>query len=223
MLPEGYVQTVRKSGATASLDGSPDMSSVRLRRSWCAIGAYCMALAPICPGLQHTKCAPAVYAVGLEAEPLPEPLPIPDRVVLEEQVRRLLERARARLGATVPQFVEGLGGLQAKGAGTRRSWYDWLEKPETVSALTALAALHILGPTAAMELLFQSQSAPSTPGADSHAEADRLTELEAQIATLAELVRGLQQSMEVVQEQLLQAGVRRQERSPATETMRTPT
>jgi hypothetical protein len=54
----------------------------------------------------------------------------------------------------VEEIVQGLGELQPRGAGTRRSWYDWLEKPETVSALAALAAMHVLGPSGAAEVMF---------------------------------------------------------------------
>jgi hypothetical protein len=78
----------------------------------------------------------------------------PDRQVLEDQVRRLLERARKQSGTSVEEIVHGLGELQPRGAGTRRSWYDWLEKPETVSALAVLAALHVLGPSAAADVIF---------------------------------------------------------------------
>jgi hypothetical protein len=83
-----------------------------------------------------------------------EKLDLPDRQVLEDQLRRLLDRARRRSGASVDEIVQILGDLQPLGARTRRSWYDWLEKPETVSALTALAALHLLGPAAAAEIIF---------------------------------------------------------------------
>ena len=84
-------------------------------------------------------------------------------------MRRLLERARKRSGTSVEEIVQGLGELQPRGAGTRRSWYDWLEKPETVSALAALAALHVLGPNAAAELIFGDAGA-SEVGAESAAQ-----------------------------------------------------
>ena len=51
-------------------------------------------------------------------------------------------------------MVKTLGELQPRGAGTRRSWYDWSEKPETISLLTGLAVIQMLGPEATMELLF---------------------------------------------------------------------
>ena len=83
-----------------------------------------------------------------------EKLDLPDRQVLEDQLRRLLDRARRRSGTSVDEIVQTLGDLQPLGARTRRSWYDWLEKPETVSALTALAAAHLLGPAATAEIIF---------------------------------------------------------------------
>jgi hypothetical protein len=107
----------------------------------------------------------------------------PDRPVLEDQVRRLLERARKRSGTSVEEIVRGLGELQPRGAGTRRSWYDWLEKPETVSALAALAALHVLGPSAAAEVIF-GDAGTSGIGAESTGQpAPILQELE-QVKTL---------------------------------------
>jgi hypothetical protein len=51
-------------------------------------------------------------------------------------------------------MVKTFGELQPRGAVTRRSWYDWQERPETVSLLTGLAAMHALGPEASMELVF---------------------------------------------------------------------
>ena len=47
-----------------------------------------------------------------------------------------------------------LGDLQPRKALTRRSWYDWQNRPETVSLLAGLAAIQMLGPEAAIELLF---------------------------------------------------------------------
>jgi hypothetical protein len=66
----------------------------------------------------------------------------------------LLELARERTGASVEGMVKTFGELQPRGAVTRRSWYDWQERPETVSLLTGLAAMHALGPEASMELVF---------------------------------------------------------------------
>jgi hypothetical protein len=57
----------------------------------------------------------------------------------------LLEQARERTGASVERMVKTFGELQPRGAVTRRSWYDWQERPETVSLLTGLAAMHALG------------------------------------------------------------------------------
>jgi hypothetical protein len=82
---------------------------------------------------------------------------VPPRATLENDVRRVLDHAQRRVGANVPEMVDALGGLQPRGAGTRRSWYDWHEKPETVSALTAMAAVRLLGPDAAIEVIFGDQ------------------------------------------------------------------
>jgi hypothetical protein len=76
------------------------------------------------------------------------------RKVLEDQARRLLESARRRSGASVEEMVQLLGELQPRKALTRRSWYDWQNRPETVSLLTGLAAIQMLGPEATIELLF---------------------------------------------------------------------
>ena len=72
------------------------------------------------------------------------PEPVPDRETLESQARRLLEQARERTGASVERMVKAFGELQPRGAVTRRTWYDWQERPETVSLLTGLAAMHAL-------------------------------------------------------------------------------
>lgn len=109
-----------------------------------------MALAPACQGIAGgIQCATAIRWRSVTADQ-----PLPSRGQLEDQVRRLLERARRRRGASVQGMVETLGELQARGAETRRSWYDWQERPETVSSLTLLGAVHLLGPDEAMELLF---------------------------------------------------------------------
>src|SRR5204862_7811691 len=94
------------------------------------------------------------------------PQPVRGREALESQARRLLELARERTGASVERMVKTFGELQPRGAVTRRSWYDWQERPETVSLLTGLAAMHALGPEASMELVF-GQAAGVGAGVDS--------------------------------------------------------
>src|SRR5437763_785825 len=59
-----------------------------------------------------------------------------------------------RTGASVERMVKTFGELQPRGAVTRCSWCDWQERPETVSLLTGLAAMHALGREASMELVF---------------------------------------------------------------------
>src|SRR3954469_15949440 len=51
-------------------------------------------------------------------------------------------------------MVKTFGELQHRGAVTRRSWYDWQERPETVSLLTGLAPMHAPGPEGSMQLVF---------------------------------------------------------------------
>src|SRR3954463_8740482 len=94
------------------------------------------------------------------------PEPVPSREELESQARRLLELARERTGASVERMVKTFGELQPRGAVTRRSWYDWRERPETVSLLTGLAAMHALGPDASMKLVF-AEAAGVAPSVDS--------------------------------------------------------
>jgi len=108
------------------------------------------------------------------------PEPVPSREVLESQARRLLERARERTGASVERIVKTFGELQPRGAVTRRSWYDWQERPETVSLLTGLAAMHALGPEASMELLFGESSGIAT-SVDSAARDDWMNQLQAAV------------------------------------------
>ena len=101
----------------------------------------------------------------------------PSREALEDQARRLLEHARRHSGASVEEMVKALGELQPRGAETRRSWYDWNEKPETVSLLTGLAAIQMLGPEGTMELLFGSPSS-AEQGTSSTGPADQLEQLQ---------------------------------------------
>ena len=89
----------------------------------------------------------------------------------------MLELARERTGASVERMVKTFGELQPRGAVTRRSWYDWQERPETVSLLTGLAAMHALGPEASMELVFgEAAGAAATATRD-----DRMNQLQAAV------------------------------------------
>jgi hypothetical protein len=106
--------------------------------------------------------------------------PGPNREALESQARRLLELARERTGASVERMVKTFGELQPRGAVTRRSWYDWQERPETVSLLTGLAAMHALGPEASMELVF-GEAAGAGVGVDSAARDARMDQLQAAV------------------------------------------
>jgi hypothetical protein len=112
----------------------------------------------------------------------------PGRAVLENQARRLLELARAQSGESVDRMVKSLGEFQPRGAGTRRSWYDWQERPETISLLTGLAVMHALGPDATLELVFGSAYARGSEASDELSE--RVDRLHAAIAdALAEVTR----------------------------------
>jgi hypothetical protein len=108
------------------------------------------------------------------------PEPVPSREALESQARRLLEKARERTGASVERMVKTFGELQPRGAVTRRSWYDWQERPETVSLLTGLAAMHALGPEASMELVF-GEAAGVGAGVDSATSNARMDQLQAAV------------------------------------------
>jgi hypothetical protein len=92
----------------------------------------------------------------------------------------LLEQARERTGASVERMVKTFGELQPRGAVTRRSWYDWQERPETVSLLTGLAAMHALGPEASMELVFE-EAAGGAGGVDSATSDARMDQLQSAV------------------------------------------
>ena len=114
---------------------------------------------------------------------------LPSRETLEARARRLLEAARAVSGASVEELVRALGELQPRGAETRRSWYDWQEKPETISLLTGLAAFSMLGPQATVEVLFGDPAADAagheTPGSGEWPSPQgAIAELVAEIAEL---------------------------------------
>jgi hypothetical protein len=112
----------------------------------------------------------------------------PSREVLESQARRLLELAKARRGESVDRMVKALGEFQPRGAGTRRSWYDWQERPETISLLTGLAVMHALGPDATLEVVFGS--AETRGSGASNELSERVDHLHAAIAdALAEVAR----------------------------------
>jgi hypothetical protein len=116
------------------------------------------------------------------------------REALEDQARRLLETARRQSGASVEQMVQLLGDLQPRKALTRRSWYDWQNRPETVSLLAGLAAIQMLGPEATMELLFsdialQKAEADDDDGLESLRRA--LGNLVADMADMRDRVEGL--------------------------------
>ena len=115
------------------------------------------------------------------------------RKVLEDQARRLLERARQHSGASVEQMVQLLGELQPRGAVTRRSWYDWQTRPETVSLLTGLAAIQMLGPEATIKLLFSDTPAESAGEEEDGLDYLRnaLGNLVAEMADMRERVEGL--------------------------------
>ena len=123
--------------------------------------------------------------------------PAPSREALESQARKLLELARERTGASVERMVKTFGDLQPRGAVTRRSWYDWQERPETVSLLTGLAAMHALGPEASMELVF-GEAAGVEAGVDSATRDARMDQLQTavedamtEVMQLGERVEGL--------------------------------
>ena len=77
-------------------------------------------------------------------------------------------------------MVKTFGELQPRGAVTRRSWYDWQERPETVSLLTGLAAMHALGPQASMELVF-GEAAAVAAGVDSANSDARMDQLQSAV------------------------------------------
>src|SRR5215207_6381909 len=143
----------------------------------------CMVLAPIVHFYRtlYARASPpsslqqaAIRPAALRWWPVSQE-PAPSREALESQARKLLELARERTGASVERMVKTFGDLQPRGAVTRRSWYDWQERPETVSLLTGLAAMHALGPEASMELVF-GEAAGVAAGVDSASDArmDRL-------------------------------------------------
>src|SRR3954466_13921757 len=78
-------------------------------------------------------------------------------------------------------MVKTFGELQPRGAVTRRSWYDWQERPETVSLLTGLAAMHALGPEASMELVFGEAAAGVGADADSATRDARIDQLQSAV------------------------------------------
>jgi hypothetical protein len=120
----------------------------------------------------------------------------PDKATLEAQARQLLEAARRRSGSTVEEMVKALGELQPRGAETRRSWYDWQEKPETISLLTGIASMHLLGRAGTMDLIFGRTEAagadvPQTDSGSLDALQQAVGEVVTEVTHLREQVQGL--------------------------------
>jgi hypothetical protein len=119
------------------------------------------------------------------------------REELEDQARRLLETARRQSGASVEEMVQMLGELQPRGALTRRSWYDWQSRPGTISLLTGLAAIQMLGPEATVELLFKDSALQKAGQSEADEEngleslRNALGNLVAEMADMRDRVEGL--------------------------------
>jgi hypothetical protein len=144
-----------------------------------------------CQGPPHSACARDIRSSVMATEPA-----TPDKATLEAQARQLLEAARHRSGSTVEEMVKALGDLQPRGAETRRSWYDWQEKPETISLLTGIASMHLLGRAGTMELIFGRAEAEGAdvPLADSgrlDALQKAVGEVVTEVAHLREQIQGL--------------------------------
>lgn len=103
-------------------------------------------------------------------------------------------------------MVRAIGPLQPRGAGTRRSWYDWQERPETISLLTGLAAIQVLGPEASMEVLFGDAATSSSASRDELE--GRMVQMEQRFEVLAGLVEKLQEAMETQRKLLAQLASR---------------
>jgi hypothetical protein len=108
------------------------------------------------------------------------------REALEDQARRLLETARRRSGASVEEMVRLLGELQPRKALTRRSWYDWQNRPETVSLTAGLAAIQMLGPEATIELLFEDAALQKARGSEADDDDNGLESLRRALGTLVD-------------------------------------
>jgi hypothetical protein len=108
------------------------------------------------------------------------------REALEDQARRLLEQARKQSGASVEEMVRLLGELQPRKALTRRSWYDWQTRPETISLLTGLAAIQMLGPQATIELLFKDMALEKAGAAEADDEENGLESLRLALGNLVD-------------------------------------
>ena len=144
-----------------------------------------------CQGPPHSPCASHIRSSLMATEPA-----TPDKATLEAQARQLLEAARRRSGSTVEEMVKALGELQPRGAETRRSWYDWQEKPETISLLTGIASMHLLGRAGTMDLIFGRTEAagadvPQTDSGSLDALQQAVGEVVTEVTHLREQVQGL--------------------------------
>jgi TolA-binding protein len=81
--------------------------------------------------------------------------------------------------------VRSLGYLQPRGAASRSGWMNWRNRPESVSALTLLAALQIMGEEDANRLLFGNlPQLAATEAQDQEQVQEQLDELRRDIEEL---------------------------------------
>lgn len=113
-----------------------------------------------------------------------------DQRQLEAHVRQVLERAKARNGLSAERAVQLLGSLQPRGAKDRTSWYDWLQNPSSVSALTYVQAAVMAG---MMEPPSGGPQAPATQEAAATDDGDRqrLAAMEADRKEMWQVIAGL--------------------------------
>jgi hypothetical protein len=112
-------------------------------------------------------------------------------------VARALEIARRRVGLTQEEMVQALSPYQSRPAKHQQRWHDWVNRPSSVSSLALIAAA-TMAHISLEDLLAGADSVPP-PSASSWMEEfeDRVARLERESASMMDITRRLQASVEV--------------------------
>jgi hypothetical protein len=121
----------------------------------------------------------------------------PDRSDLEGTVARALEMARRRLGLTQEEMVQALSPYQSRPAKHQQRWHDWVNRPTSVSSLALIAAA-TMARISLEDLLMGADAMPPASRLSWMEEIDdRIARLERESASMMDITRRLQESVEV--------------------------
>jgi hypothetical protein len=133
-------------------------------------------------------------------------------------VARALEIARRRLGLTQEEMVQALSPYQSRPAKHQQRWHDWINRPTSVSSLALIAAA-TMARISLEDLLIGADAVPPASRLSWMEEVDdRIARLERESASIMDITRRLQESVEVQGDLLRQLAGGRTTTSEATAT-----